>query len=499
MIKILSTAQIRDLDRYTIEHEPISSIDLMERACKAFTEWFVRHHSVNQKVLIVCGTGNNGGDGLGIARILSQEKFDVSVCLVSGDSKPSTDYSINLNRLSDSVKRFSFHQSNSLPQVDIIIDALFGSGLSRPLEGIWADVVNQVNQSKAKIISVDIPSGLLADANSTGPIIKAHQTVTFQLPKLAFLLPQNEEWVGEWHVVDIGLSQRFLESVETTNFFVDVNSVRQLLKPRGKFSHKGNFGHALIIAGSFGKVGACVLATRAALRSGSGLVTALVPNCGYGILQSTVPEAMVLVDPEEKYLANVPDITSFTAFGIGPGIGRDKQTITFLQNVLPQKSSPCVLDADALNILSDHPEVQKHIPRGSILTPHPGEFKRLVGDWKDDFERMEKQRALASKLDSIIVLKGAHTSIALPSGDLYFNSTGNPAMATGGSGDVLTGILTALQAQGYVAREAAIIGVYIHGLAGDLAAKSRFSITASDIIEEIPMAFSQVTSSKYPE
>jgi hydroxyethylthiazole kinase-like uncharacterized protein yjeF len=498
MLKILSIDQIRELDRYTIEHEPIVSIDLMERACQAFVDWFTERFQSPLRILIVCGTGNNGGDGLGIARLLSIRKFDVRVVIVSEDAKPSHDYSINLGRLPEGVERFAFLRK-PLPESDIIIDAIFGSGLSRPAQGIFAEAIASINASRARKISVDIPSGLFADENSSGPIIQADFTVTFQLPKLSFLLPQSEKVVGEWHLVDISLNQKFIEEAKTRHHYVDTKSIKNLIKPRDKFSHKGDFGHALVIGGSYGKIGANVLATKAALRAGSGLVTSLIPKCGYTVLQSTVPEAMVIADEDERILTRVPDIAKYGSIGIGPGLGQDPRTIAFLANLLSHEITPCVLDADAINILSDYRDMQNLISANSILTPHPGEFKRLVGDWKNDFERLEMQRAMSIKLKSFIVLKGAHTSISTPSGDIYFNSSGNPAMATAGSGDVLTGILTALLSQAYKPLAAALIGVYIHGLAGDLAAKKRFSIIASDIIEEIPSAFALVTSFSNPE
>lgn len=494
MIKILSTEQARQLDRFTIEQESIASINLMDRACSAFVDWFLHNIKHVSKVLVVCGTGNNGGDGLGIARMLALVNYTVTVCVVEEGSKPSADFQANYKRLPDNVKRISFNQNEPLPEADILIDALFGSGLSRPVKGIFANAIAQINQSNAKKISVDIPSGLVADGYSAGPFVQAHYTITFQLPKLSFLLPQYAMAVGQWHVVDIGLSEPFIDQCKTQHYFVDETSIRELIKPREKFSHKGTFGHSLIIGGSYGKIGANVLATRAALRTGSGLVTTMVPRCGYGILQSTVPEAMLIADSDERILTSVPDIAMFTSMGIGPGLGQDTRTVAFMANLLSHETMPCVLDADALNILADNREMQNLLSANSILTPHPGEFKRLVGSWKNDFERLELQRALAQRLKSIVVLKGAHTSIAMPSGDIYFNSSGNPAMATGGSGDVLTGILTALLSQGYPPQEAALVGVYIHGLAGDLASENRFSIIASDIIEQIPVAFAQVTS-----
>lgn len=493
MIKILSAAQTRAWDAHTIAQEPIASIDLMERACIAFADWFFKYIPHYSKVLVICGPGNNGGDGLGIARILSALQYEVTVCLVQENSNTTDDFAINLNRLPQQITRIAFQADINLPPCEVVIDALFGSGLSRPLTGIWAQAVSHINQLQATRVAVDIPSGLFADAHATGAIVEAHHTITFQAPKLTFLLPENEKYVGQWHVVDIGLSQNFLIDIEANDFYLDVESIHSLIKPRTKFSHKGIHGHTLIMAGSYGKIGANVLATRAALRAGSGLVTSYLPACGYPILQTAAPEAMVLTDGDANYLTTVPDLSNFSALAVGPGIGTDKKTQTFLAQLLSKPLPPTVFDADALNILSTNSNLLNLLPANSILTPHPGEFKRLVGDWKNDVERLAKQRTFAKQLKCIVVLKGAHTSIAMPNGQVYFNSTGNPAMATGGSGDVLTGILAALLAQGYKSENAALLGVFVHGLAGDLAAKNRFSIIASDIIEGLPAAFSQIS------
>ncbi len=490
MIKILSTSQIKELDAFTIKNEPIASIDLMERACSGFVEWFIERYDSSKSVLVICGTGNNGGDGLGIARLLSWMPYNITVLIVQSSSE-SEDFQKNLKRLPPHVDQSVIQNPVhfGLPSSDIIIDALFGSGLSRPLEGIQAKVVSAMNQSNAIRIAVDIPSGLLADSHTFGPVVQAHHTVTFQLPKLSFLLPYNYSTVGEWHMVDIGLSRKFIAQASTRNYLVDEIGIQELIRPRKKYSHKGDFGHSLIIGGSLGKMGANILATKAALRTGSGLVTSLVPKCGYTAIQSSLPEAMALMDPQENFLSHMPDIRPFNSIGIGPGIGKNKLTIEFVKAFFESQDIPCVIDADALNILSENGSVQNLIYPNSILTPHPGEFRRLVGEWQNDFERLELQRQLATRLKSIVVLKGAHTSIAMPTGEVYFNTTGNPAMATGGSGDVLTGILTALLAQQYPPQDAALLGVFLHGLAGDLASKNRHAIIASDIIEEIPFAF----------
>ena len=496
MLKVLNADQIKSCDAYTIEHEPIASIDLMERACRAFVSWFTPRFTVTQKVGVVCGTGNNGGDGLGIARMLIDWGYSVKVWVVRGEVKNSEDFTKNLSRLSGKTDLFDitsdadqglFHDRN------VLIDAIFGSGLSRPAEGIYAQAIECINKTQAITIAVDIPSGLLSDRHSTGAIVKADYTVSFQLPKLAFMLPENNSFVGAWHLVDIGLSKKYLEEADVSYFFLTRKGVKKKMKPRSKFDHKGNNGKALLIAGSYGKMGACILGARAALRSGIGLLTVHVPPLGYNIVQTSVPEAMASIDVNEKMFTAAGSVEAFDVIGIGPGIGQDQKTAGGFAEVL-HHGKPMVIDADALNILSGHRELLHQVPSGSILTPHPKEFERLTGLWSNDFDRLEKQKQLASETKSVIVLKGAHTSIALPDGKVFFNSTGNPGMATGGSGDVLTGILTGLLAQGYSAGDAAILGVYLHGLSGDLACqeKGMNSLIASDLVDQISQAFRKI-------
>jgi ADP-dependent NAD(P)H-hydrate dehydratase / NAD(P)H-hydrate epimerase len=456
MISILTAEQIRAWDAYTIANEPISGEGLMERASNAFVNWFVTKFDAKEKIGIVCGKGNNGGDGIVIGRLLSERKYNVRTL-----------------KAEDNLDLSSF---------TVIIDAIFGSGLSRPAD---SEAIRVINQSKAIKVSVDVPSGLRMDAHSEGDIVKADYTITFQMPKLAFMFPENADYVGEWKVVDIGLSPSF--KTDSKMFYID--EVHSLIHPRKKFSHKGDYGRALLIAGSFGKMGACVLASRAALRSGAGLLTVHVPKCGYTIIQSSVPEAMASVDTHEDYFSDV-DTSNYDVIGIGPGIGVTASTVSGLRKAL-QPDKPMVIDADALNILSGSRELMHLIPEGSILTPHPGEFRRLVGDWKNDFERLELQKSLSAQTKCVVILKGAHTSIASPNGEVYFNSTGNPGMAKGGSGDVLTGVLTGLLSQKYPALEAAIIGVYIHGLAGDLAAGKlgQNALLAGDLVEFLGQSF----------
>ncbi len=491
-MRILNMKQVRALDAYTIQHEPISSIDLMERASRAFVDWFTLRVGSSKRVGVACGTGNNGGDGLAIARMLHEWGYAVRVWIVPG-SRRSDDFLANLERLPSGVERHEVKDADevSFDDRDVLIDALFGSGLSRHLTGLYAEVIDRINNADALRIAVDIPSGLKADAPSGGSIVRADYTVSFQLPKLAFLLPSSFPFTGEWVIVDIGLSKKFIRESPTTFFFTGLKRVQRMMKVRGRFDHKGTFGHALLIAGSFGKVGAAVLASRAALRSGVGLLSVHVPKCGYDILQTAVPEAMVQVDAEEDIFTNPPKLDSYEAIGIGPGLGQDPRTVKALARTLEYFEKPMVLDADALNILGAHRHLMTLIPPGSILTPHLREFERLAGPSKSDFERLEMLRQLAVSLKAVLVLKGAYSAVATPEGEIHFNSTGNPGMATGGTGDVLTGLLTGLLAQKYSPVEAAIAGVFLHGSAGDLGAVTygMESLTASDLVENLPAAF----------
>jgi len=497
MLKILNYHQLKEWDAFTIENEPISSINLMERACSAIVNILTRQLSKSIKVGVVCGTGNNGGDGLGIARLLSDLGYQVKIWIVRGGASATPEFEANLGRLSQPVVEiFSVQTADMFLEVDILIDAIFGIGLNRPLEGIYSQVVELINSSPAKVIAIEIPSGLMIDRHSSGKIVMADYTYTIQIPKLSFFFPENGKYLGKWECVDIGLSESFVESADSFYFWTTKDDVKGLIKSYSTFDHKGSHGKALMIAGSYGKMGACILATRAALRSGIGLITVNAPKSGYHILQVSVPEAMVVMDVEDKVWSANPliDFDLIDAVGIGPGLGLDPITCEAFLKIL-KSGKPLVIDADGLNIMSEHPDWLDLIPNGSILSPHAGEFERLTGRWKDDFERLDFQINLAKKVKAVIILKGAYTSIATPTGKVFFNSSGNPGMATGGSGDVLTGILTALLAAGYSSINAALIGVYLHGLAGDLALKEKghHSLIASDIIEYLPKAFLDVS------
>lgn len=495
-MKILSAEQIRALDRYTISHEPIASIDLMERAAMAFTDAVTELFRTNEQVFVFCGMGNNGGDGLAIARQLVERGYlHVSTFVVKHSPKASPDFEINEERLKNmSGIRYieTEFQVPAIPQKAVVIDAIFGSGLSRKVDGVSAALIQKINESGATVYSVDVPSGLLCDLpnDENDAVVQSNITFTFHAPKLSFLLPSAAPYVEHFEVLDIGLDKEYAETLPSPHYYVTYEYIRSVFKQRGRFSHKGIYGHALLCAGSYGKVGAAVLAVNAALRSGSGLVSACIPECGYIIMQTTCPEAMVLVDENKNELSALPDVSKFDVIGAGPGIGVSNSTKTFLTQLL-EAGKPLVLDADALNLLSDNRKLLDKVPANTILTPHPGEFKRLEGAWKDDLHRLKLQVDFAAQYNVVVVLKGANTSIALPNGEVYFNSTGNAGMAKGGSGDVLTGVITALLAQGYTAQEAAVIGVFIHGKAGDYAAAylSQTGMTAQDIIKYLPEAF----------
>ncbi len=501
-MKILSAKQIREADRFTIQHEPVSSIDLMERAATACFKWIAQHFSNKNKFKIFCGTGNNGGDGLAIARMLLQNGSHVEIFIARKNNQSSDDFGINEKRLLEIKKDFvsEIKSSEDVPVIyhdEIIIDALFGSGLNKPVEGIYRQVIESINKSGARIISIDLPSGMMADESSlqnNNAVTRASYTLTFQLPKLAFFFAENADFAGDVTILPIGLDKSFIDKQESDYELVEEAGITKIIRPRKNFSHKGDYGHAAIVAGSFGKMGAAVLATKACIRTGAGLTTACIPACGYEIIQTAVPEAMVVCDSNEKIISASFKPQSFNAMGIGPGIGTGKETANALKNLIQDFRKPMVLDADALNILSENKTWLDFIPPQSIFTPHPKEFERLVGKSENHFERNKKQIEFAKRFNIVVVLKGKYTCIATPSGKCFFNPTGNAGMAKGGSGDVLTGILTGLLAQGYSSEDAAVFGVYLHGLAADIAVKEtgEYSLIASDIIENLGRAFLQI-------
>lgn len=501
-MKILNVEQTHTLDQYTIEHEPIAPLNLMERAALAFTAWFAARFPATQPVKVFCGLGNNGGDGLAIARLLLQREYTVEVIVVRYAPRESDDFMHNHRRLKLITEPVYVENERDLPALrhtDVIIDAILGSGTTRPAAGLVKATIEAINRAPATVVSVDIASGLYTDAPNEPDFtaIEPDYTVTFQLPKLALLLPRNGKYVGEWHTVDISLNKRFIDHAPTPFYFTTPDEARLLLRTRDRFSNKGTYGHALLLAGSYGKIGAAVLSARACLRSGVGLLTVQTPRCGYPILQTAVPEVMCQPDEHERVLtgptdrsqtsASVTPPGDYAVVGVGPGIGQAPETLTMLTNLLPTVGKPMVVDADALNLLAANRHLLGKLPGHSILTPHPKEFERLTQPWDNDYQKLDLLRDFARNYGVVVVLKGAHTAVATPDGDVHFNATGNPGLSTGGTGDVLTGVLTALLAQGYDPVEAAVLGVYAHGLAGDRVAEQRgqTGMIASDVVDAL--------------
>ena len=502
-MKIFRAEQVREIDAYTIKNEPIRSIDLMERAATRLTGWYVRHYHTNRKVMIFAGPGNNGGDALAMARMLADRQFRVD-CFLLGFGKLSENCSINLGRLKEQarVKLYEIDDQDLLPEIakkDVVVDGIFGSGLSRSVTGLPASVIRHINKKAGTVIAIDIPSGLLGEDNSRNDyshVIKASHTLTFQFPFLSFFFDLHETQVGHMRVHDIKLHPKAIADTETDYRTMEAEEIRGLLPQRSKFAHKGTFGHALMISGSYGMMGAALLAGESCLRSGAGLVTLHVPKFGYSIVQTAFPEAIVSLDQSDILFSEPPDLSPYSAVGIGPGLGCKPNSGKGLKMLLERVEVPLVIDADGLNILSQHPDWLDLLPEGTILTPHPKEFDRLAGKSTDSYERHLKQREFASMHKVVVVLKGALTGIASPDGRYWFNTTGNCGMAIGGSGDVLTGLIVGLLVQGIPSLDAALAGVYLHGLAGDLAAESSSeeALIAGDMILYLGEAFRELKS-----
>lgn len=502
-MKILTSKQIRELDKYTIENEPIESINLMERAAKAITRSITHIWSVKTNVVVFAGPGNNGGDALAVARMLCDQGYKVKAFLFNISNKLSADCATNKERLmnilaDDFIEVVDEFDPPKLDTTTLVVDGLFGSGLNKPLSGGFASLVRYINQSDCKVASIDVPSGLMAEDNSYNSrsnIIQADYTFTLQHRKLSFLFAENQQFVGKLQVLDIRLSAEGLKTIETPYTIIEKEDVQRLMTPRGDFWHKGTAGNALLAAGHYGMAGAAILATKACLRAGAGKVTVHTPRLNNDIMQISVPEAIVSHDADDHAFTESINAERFDAIGIGPGLGMAEVTATAFVSQIRRTQKPMVIDADGLNILATHKAWFQRLPEGTVLTPHPLEFERLADThFNDGYEQLHKAMELSQQMQVYIVLKGHYTAVCMPDGTVSFNSTGNAGMATAGSGDVLTGILTALLARGYNQKAACLIGTYLHGLAGDLAAEElgQESVTASDIIAYLPKAFKQM-------
>ncbi|RFZ81596.1 NAD(P)H-hydrate dehydratase [Mucilaginibacter terrenus] len=497
MLPLLVAEQIRQADAYTIANEPISSLYLMERASKAFVGWFINHFQDKRKsISVYCGTGNNGGDGLAIARLLNDHGYNlINVKITRFSAKASEDFEANLQRLGG-IKRLEIGSGASLPpeNSDIIIDAMLGSGLNKPLEGDYRRVVNYLNGLQKTVVAVDVPTGFFTDGEipDEAVALRTDLTITFEQPKINFLLPESAPYINCLEVVKIGLDELFINSLATPYYFIEESDAKVIIAERHRFSNKGTYGHGLIIAGADETMGAALLSSSACAHAGAGLTTACIPQSGLTALNSYLPELMAIVRKDD----NLPeiDLDKYSAIGIGPGLGKDSASVNLLKHVISNSKKPILIDADGLNLLSEHQELLKQLPPGSILTPHMKEFDRLFGEHTSWWHRLQTAKVKAAELKINIVLKNDYTITVSPEGRLYFNSTGNAAMATGGMGDVLTGIITSLLAQKYAPTQACILGVYLHGKAGDeLALPNRMNVVLPGrVITQLPATMAKI-------
>ncbi|TAD82416.1 MAG: NAD(P)H-hydrate dehydratase [Bacteroidetes bacterium] len=495
---VYSAAQFRSWEAYTMAHEPISALHLMERAAHAATKWILEQQYLAQQFVVFCGYGNNGADGLAIARLLHDAGKDVQVFLLP-HSQVNSAFSANLQRLQALQVPISTLTTEpafpTLTHDQLVIEALYGIGINRPLNGLSEALVHHLNQQPAFTISIDMPAGLPPDASLQGIAIMAQVTLTFQSPKFALFMAESEPYCGKWHVLDIGLLHSFVPAEPAHSQWVLAQLPQLWLKTYRKHANKSMLGHALISAGSYEKLGAAVMSAASCLRSGCGLLTMALPAGTFSTLQAALPEAMCMLQEDaadERFLTSA----KIGAVGVGPGWSTGESGIGLLENMMVSTMAPLVIDATALYHLATSLHLLQLRPPGThtILTPHTGEFARLFGSTSNGFERLELARQMAKHYQVFIVLKGAYTQTITPAGQCYFNSTGNPGMAKAGSGDVLTGILTSLLAQRYAPELACVLGVYVHGLAGDIAAQkfSQQGMKATDTIAGLPEAWKRL-------
>ena len=498
-MKIFSAEQLYEADKITFEKQEITSEELMERAGEQIFNWFQQKlEGALVQIHIFSGIGDNGGDGLVLGRLLIEEGYNVIVYVVNCSDKRSPNFLLNYQKFKSITKNdqpILMSGEDDFPEInasDIIVDAIFGIGLNRCPGGWVKKLIQYLNKSMAFKIAIDIPSGLFSNLplKDQDAILKADHTLTLQVPKLAFFLPETGVYVGNFDVLDIGLDSEYFLKTKALAELISKEEAKRLYKPREKFGYKGTYGHALIIAGSYGKIGAAVLSSLAAFKIGAGMVTTFIPQCGYTILQTSIPEAMVITDIEEEFISNIKIDFEPSAIGVGMGIGKNEATVKALKELFKGNKIPFIIDADALNNISENKELLKLLPKNSILTPHPGELKRLIGNWKNDYDKLEKVKKFSKKHEVIVVIKGAY-SITVFGDELYINISGNPGMGTAGSGDVLSGLITGLLSQAYDPLLASVFGVYIHGCAGDIAAEKMGyeAMLAGDIIDNISEAY----------
>jgi hydroxyethylthiazole kinase-like uncharacterized protein yjeF len=487
MKNLLNQTQMRSADAFTIKNRDILSIDLMESASLAFVKAFVEEVPEKEtSIAVLCGKGNNGGDGLAIARILKEAGYaNVSVYLIAFSAKATVDYTTNLKRLEDLwFSLTTVNTAEDLPDLkeEVIIDAILGSGLNAALEGPYRELAEYINTLNRRVIAVDVPTGFPAEGalKKENTYLKADLVICFQRPKINFFFPESVQALKRFKVVSIGLDEEFIQNCDSPYRLLEASDLKTLVKPRISFTHKGTYGHALIVAGQSQTMGAALLAAEACLHAGTGLTTLSIPESGLTALNTKLPEVMYLDRADLS-----PDrITKFTVIAAGPGLGTSEESVGLLKGLLALKV-PLILDADALNMIGDRQELFRELTPGSILTPHMKEFDHLFGVHDSWWMRLETARKKALELDCVIVLKNQYTFIIDRTGNVTVNSTGNPGMAQGGMGDVLTGMISSFSAQGYTTDEAACIACYVHGKAGDELAEAQVSVIASALAKRV--------------
>ncbi|WP_185869621.1 NAD(P)H-hydrate dehydratase [Blattabacterium cuenoti] len=502
-MKILSLNQIIKADQYCLDYESISSIELMERAAKSCFNWIIKNKKFRKiPFIVLAGNGNNGGDGLSLAKMLYLCGAKISVYIINITNHCSNEFIINKNKiLKYKIELKILSEKDKFPSLNrksYLIDAILGIGINRPINKYWKHFFHFINEKKFQsVISIDIPSGLFIEKNNENfeGIIKATHTLTFEVPKLPFFLPDYADYIGQFHLLKIGWKKNYLDKIDTKNFYIDNIYIKSIKKKRKKFSHKGSYGHGMIVGGSYGMMGSIVLSAKASVKSGIGKLSVYIPSCGYQIIQSVISEVIVITDIKKYWISKILIPNKINAIGIGMGMGKHPKTVYALESFLLKKQKiPMVIDADAINILSNKLELLDFLPQDCILTPHPKEFYRLFGSWKNDYQKIDILKKMSNKYKIFILLKGAHTIISTPNGDIYFNTTGNPGMATAGSGDILSGMIVSFLSQGYSSLKSCMMGVYLHGLSGDIASKklSEESMSAIDIINYIGKAFLKI-------
>ena len=509
-MKIYTASEIKSIEAEVMTQYGIASIDLMEKAALVLFEEIKTIADISSPIKVFAGSHNNGGDALAVSRMLSQAGYDVEIFLLNTNNRLSPECQINRDRLVETCPNAILHeiqQKLDLPNLtsnDVVIDGMFGIGLTSPVTSSYALLIKFINNSHATVISLDIPSGMFCEDNtetSKHQIIHADYTLSIHAIKPAFLLPDCQQYIGKCKILDIGLPTSPSVSLPSPTYTLnEEEDMAALLKPRDSFGNKGTFGHGLLIAGSYGMAGAAIISASAAMKSGLGKLTIHTPAANNSILQTSVPQAVIHNDKDNYSFTSFEDTEEYNALAIGPGLGKNRETSIAFFEQITHTTLPLVIDADGLNILAEHKGRLQQLPKESILTPHPKEFTRLFGVCDSDFSMLNKAREEAVNLQVYIILKNHYTAICSPDGQISFNTNGNSGMATAGTGDALTGIILSLLAQGYTPGNACKLGVFLHGLAGDIAAEklSEEGMTVMDLVENIPYAIKKLKKIKYP-